>query len=83
MLQNRGSLATGKAGAGSAVMADGLGSERLVEGRESGEDVSRARSRPKVIADALIVLEAISSPLQHFLGICHHRTAQRSVMRKT
>lgn len=48
MLENRGSLATGKAGAGSAVMADVLGGEWLVEGRESREDVSSTESEAKV-----------------------------------
>lgn len=37
-------MATGKAQAGSAVMAGVLDGEWLVEARESGEDVSRAGS---------------------------------------
>lgn len=48
MLENRGSLATGKAGAGSAAMTDVLSGEWLVEGRESGEDVSSTESEAKV-----------------------------------
>ena len=52
MLENRGSLATGKAGAGSSVMADVLNGEWLAEARESGEDVSRAGGEANIIADA-------------------------------
>lgn len=51
MLENKGSLATGKAGEGSAVMADVLSDEWLVEGRESKEDMSRVGNEAKVIAN--------------------------------
>lgn len=37
---------------GSAVRADVLSGEWLVEGRESGKDMTRAGSEAKVIADA-------------------------------
>lgn len=45
-------LATGKAEAGSAVMAGMLNGEWLVEAQESGEDVSRVGSEAKVTPDA-------------------------------
>lgn len=48
MLENQGALATGKAGAGPRAVADVLSGEWLVEGRESGKDVSRAGSGPKM-----------------------------------
>ena len=47
-----GSLATGKAEVGSAVMAGELNGEWLVEAQESGEDMSRAGSEAKVTPDA-------------------------------
>lgn len=74
MLENRGSLVTGKAGAASAVRADVLSGEWLVEGRESGEDMSRASSEAKVIADAVSlyrrwILERFAEPYPLFCNI--------------
>lgn len=51
VLENKGSLATGKAGEGSAVMAVVFSDEWLLEGRESEEDMSRVGRETKVIAD--------------------------------